>query len=1258
MRLALWAHQPASMKRDSTDRLTQALEEEPKERVQLSLTQTTWQMLEQQAQASGISCSELIEQYVSCWQTREPPVQSEQAGSPVSAAALPKNDTFEDYAFDYTSEASTAKRLAELEQANQQLQAQVLELQKTAEEVRSRETEERLSLVLEATNDAIYDRNLKTGSLWWNPAYSQLFGEQPPSTNTLEWWAERIHPEDRARVVSSFKAALAQAEEHWSAEYRYQQAGGGYADVVDRTYIVRDQAGNPERYLGAISNVTPLKQVEENLRQTEERLQLALSSAHTIAWDINLHTNQVVCSANALELWAVPVSTTEDFFAIVHPEDQPRLRQALERAITHQEYPIQEYRVIAPDQTLRWMSSRGQVYLDSQGQACRILGASVDISDRKQAEAALRISQEHYHLLVETLPQLICLSEASGKTTYCNQSWIHYTGLTLEATRNVGSRELFHPDDYPSIVESWQGAKLGNAYSLEFRLKRWDGVYRWHLGKGVPLRAENGTLVGWLATATDIDDQKQAEQRQQLLAQAAQTFAAASLDLQTVLDTITQLVSSLMGDVCVLSLRSEDGQQLCHASCHHPDPEVCAFATELLNRYPRRVDEGIGGRVMQTGEPLLLPVNSQAEFRAEIKPEFQAYLERFQVCSTLLVPLKAQGQTIGVLSLTRHQPANAHTQDDLTLLQDLAERAAMAIANAQLYQQAEQARQQAERDRDRTARLQAVTAALSESLAPNQVADVVANQTTAVLNAATVLVALVTPAGDELEIIHHLGEIEDITPDWRRFPLSLATPLTDAVRTGQPVWEETLEERIAHYPHLAEVYAQAKHPAWISLPLVVEGRAVGGMTLTFAQLPKLTLEDRAFMLSLAQQCGQAIARAQLYKAEQQARAQAVSEAERSAAANRTKDEFLAVLSHELRTPMNPILGWTKLLQRGMLDAERSAIALETIQRNAELQVQLIEDLLDVSRILQGKLSFTACPTDPALPLTAAIETVRLAVEAKTLQLHTHLDSDIGHVLGDATRLQQVIWNLLTNAIKFTPKGGKISVRLARVEAHAEIQVSDTGRGIQPDFLPYMFDTFRQADSSTTRTFGGLGLGLAITRHIVELHGGILWAESPGPGQGATFTVRLPLLLTPVLAGQEAVLANQPPSLKGVRLLVVDDEIDNLELARFILQQAGASVVTVSSATEALQSLSQTQPDILLVDIGMPQTDGYTLLQQVRALPAEKGGGLPAIALTSYAGESYRKQALAAGFQQHLAKPVTPENLLQAIANLLRLPPRP
>ncbi|MBD2242160.1 ATP-binding protein [Nostoc sp. FACHB-888] len=392
-----------------------------------------------------------------------------------------------------------------------------------------------------------------------------------------------------------------------------------------------------------------------------------------------------------------------------------------------------------------------------------------------------------------------------------------------------------------------------------------------------------------------------------------------------------------------------------------------------------------------------------------------------------------------------------------------------------------------------------------------------------------------------------------------------------------------------------------------------------------------------------------VEREQLFLREQAAREQAQT-------ANRIKDEFLAVLSHELRSPLNPILGWSKLLRNGTLDAAKTAIALETIERNAKLQAQLIEDLLDVSRILSGKLNLAIAPVNLVSTIEAAIETVRLAAEAKSIEIQRVFDPNIVQVLGDSARLQQVIWNLLTNAVKFSSAGGRVEIRLECKDLQAQITVSDTGKGINPDFLPYVFESFRQADATTTRKFGGLGLGLAIVRHLVELHGGTVQVDSPGEGQGAIFNVRFPLMKAQVSSQKvqedSSFLNFNTSPLTGIRLLIVDDDLDIRDFLGFVLEQAGAEVRIATSGIEALQAVEQSPPDILLSDIGMPEMDGYMLIRQIRAMPPEQGGRILALALSAYAGEANRQQALAAGFQQHVAKPIDPDALIAVILDII------
>ncbi len=376
-------------------------------------------------------------------------------------------------------------------------------------------------------------------------------------------------------------------------------------------------------------------------------------------------------------------------------------------------------------------------------------------------------------------------------------------------------------------------------------------------------------------------------------------------------------------------------------------------------------------------------------------------------------------------------------------------------------------------------------------------------------------------------------------------------------------------------------------------------------------------------------------------------------------ANRMKDEFLSILSHELRTPLNAILGWAQMLRsRWNCDAATTTRALEIIERNARGQAHLIEDLLDISRIITGKLRLNVRPVQLISVIEAAIDTVRPAVNAKNIRLQSVFDYSIEAVIGDPDRLQQVVWNLLSNAIKFTPPGGSVEVRLERLNSQVQIVVSDTGQGIPADFLPYVFDRFQQGNSTTTRIHGGLGLGLAIVRHLVELQGGSVQAYSLGEGQGATFTIELPLPKVEDTSSVEQinltntgeVLLEQPPSLKGLHILLVDDEIDARELIATLLIQYDAQVTAVASSAEALKTLERLKPDLLISDIGMPYEDGYALIRKVRALDAEQGR-IPAIALTAYAREEDRTQALSAGFQMHIAKPV---NLVQLTTGVVQL----
>ncbi len=461
--------------------------------------------------------------------------------------------------------------------------------------------------------------------------------------------------------------------------------------------------------------------------------------------------------------------------------------------------------------------------------------------------------------------------------------------------------------------------------------------------------------------------------------------------------------------------------------------------------------------------------------------------------------------------------------------------------------------------------------------------------------------------------------------------------------------------------------AADKHPpmrGWLAAPLTGrDGRNIGLLQLSDKYEGEFTEEDEAIVVQLAQMASVAIENARLYEAEQNARTQAE-------AANRIKDEFLAVLSHELRSPLNAILGWAQMLRSRSFDQKTTFRALDTIERNAKLQTQLIDDLLDISRIIQGKLSLNVSQVDLVSPIEAAIETMRLAAEAKSinvkflildseLQVNKNPKSKIQNpkflVAGDRNRLQQVIWNLLSNAIKFTSSGGIVEIKLEAIGSNAQIQVKDTGVGIGADFLPHVFDYFRQADSTITRSFGGLGLGLAIVRHLVELHGGTVSAESLGIGLGSTFVVQLPLIKDEGISKDEFDSSLIPDfsslPLEGVRILVVDDEADTREFLTFALEEYGAETIVAASAAEALKALELYHPDVLLSDIGMPEEDGYSLIRKVRSLSLERGGSIKAVALTAYAREEDQQRAISAGFQMHVTKPVEPAELVAAVSSL-------
>jgi PAS domain S-box-containing protein len=517
-------------------------------------------------------------------------------------------------------------------------------------------------------------------------------------------------------------------------------------------------------------------------------------------------------------------------------------------------------------------------------------------------------------------------------------------------------------------------------------------------------------------------------------------------------------------------------------------------------------------------------------------------------------------------------------------------------------------------------------------------------------------VSLYDPLRDVRTACYGWGDGEEIdTSGLPPMPVNFTGPNSRAVRTNQVIiTNDYMAETLGHPAVLVGPDNGMRPQSSLSAPMAVMGRIIGTIEVQTYEKAAYREEHETAMRMAANLTAVAIENVRLLEQESTARASAEE-------SNRMKDEFLATVSHELRTPLTAILGWSRMLEGGSLDSDMATRAIETIKRNAKAQAQIIDDILDVSRIITGNLYLDLQPIELAPVLESAINVVRPTAEAKAIQIEVHFEPEPAAVPGDANRLQQVFWNLLSNAVKFTPSGGTVTVQLHQLDAQAEIIVTDTGQGVTAEFLPHVFERFRQADSTSTRQHGGLGLGLAIARHLVEIHGGTIEATSAGAGEGATFTVRLPLVGSAVDSSLTSLTAHanveaeaentarlkSQQMLSGLHVLVVDDDEDTLELLSAALSQRGASVTAVSSSAAALASIKTFRPDVLISDIAMPGADGYELIQKVRAL--DLAPGIPAIAITAYAKEEDKHRALAAGYQRYLSKPVELGEFISAVA---------
>ncbi|WP_427161358.1 PAS domain S-box protein [Aliinostoc sp. HNIBRCY26] len=806
----------------------------------------------------------------------------------------------------------------------------------------------------------------------------------------------------------------------------------------------------------------------QKLKASDARFRLALSNSDIIVFqqDQNLRYQWIhnLQGTSAAEILG---KSDDELFP---PEIAEQLTSIKRRVLENDVAAREEVRVILRGQVLYYdlLVETLKINEKIQGITC----VAINTTQRQQVEqekaklrqslqAAIQQKEESLALMnawLASSPVALAFLDTELRYVYVNEALAAINGVPQSQHIGRTFREVL-PSWVDQIEPILSGVMSTKAPLLNQEVKGEtypSGVYRWGLVSYYPVCLPDGQLLGVGVTGLDITQKKLTEQA---LSKSEALFRA-------------MFDQAALG----IALISLDGQFL------QVNPALCR-----LTGYSD--EELIQMRFQDITHPDDL-ANDWNHAQRVLTQEISSYsLEKRYI--------RKDGSMIWV-NLTSSAVCNdeGEAQYAFGIVEDISDRQ-LAL------QETQRAKQAAEMAASRTARLQSITAAFSEALTPQQVADVVVNQGIGALGAVAGSVVLIEAGGKSLKIIEAIGYPDSIRESWASFPITANVPIAVAARTGKPIFLENIAALASQYPVIANVPYLTGNCAFACIPLIVEQQTIGVLGLSFAKEQEFTDDNQRFMLTLAQQAAQAIARAQLYEAEKNARAAAES-------ANRVKDEFLTVLSHELRTPLNPILGWAKLLRTRKYNEATITQALETIERNAKLQTQLIDDLLDVSRILQGKLNLNIRRVDLRTAILAALETVRLAADAKSIPIHTLLDDNISPVMGDSDRLQQVVWNLLSNAVKFTPPGGEVEVRLEKIEEEAQIQVIDTGKGITPEFLPHVFEYFRQADSKTTRVEGGIGLGLAIVRHFVEIHGGTVKAESPGLGQGATFTVRLPL----------------------------------------------------------------------------------------------------------------------------------------------------
>jgi len=825
-------------------------------------------------------------------------------------------------------------------------------------------------------------------------------------------------------------------------------------------------------------------------------------------------------------------------------------------------------------------------------------------------ERILSQSERRFREMLDALPAAIYTTDAEGRLTHFNSAAVEFSGRVpqLGSDQWCVSLKLYHldgtpmpHDECPMAIALKEGRTVRGVQAIA---ERPDGTRVWFEPYPTPLRDAEGRIVGGINMLLDITERKQAEEISARLAAIVESSedAIISKDLDGVITSWNRGAERIFGYTA--------SEVIGH-------PVTMLFPPNHPNEEP-----GILQRIRR-GESV--------EHYETVRRRKDGKL--LDISLSVSPVTNATGKVIGASKIARDITERKQTEkriaadlQAITLLHDLGAQCAR--------------------------------------LELTQCLDKIIETAIVITQADKGNIQLLDGKSGILEIAAQRGFEEPFLEFFAAIRSEEASVCAAAaVRSAQRVIVEdvTQSDIFAGQPSL-RVLLDAGVRAVQSTPIMTgTGHLLGTISTHFSKPHHLEERELRLMDLLALQTADYLERkraeqerTQLLAREQAARAEAE-------AANRLKDEFLATISHELRTPLNAMLGWAEMLRRGGLDDKSVTHGLETIARNARAQNQLISDLLDVSRIISGQLRFESGTVDLVPIIEAALDTVRPAANAKGVALRLMVDPAARMVAGDSTRLQQIVWNLLTNAVKFTSRDGRVSVQLKRDNGTAAIIVTDTGEGISPEFLPYIFDRFRQAESTTKRQHSGLGLGLSIVRHLVEAHGGSVRAESRGVGQGATFTVTLPLIAVPANersadcagAGEESAVLGAPPVLKGLRVLVIDDEADTRELLTVALTQSGAEVRASSTVPGALAIVGQWKPEVLVSDIGMPGEDGYDLIREVRAREQGNGGRILALALTGYVSDDDVRRVLAAGYQTHIPKPVSPHDLVATIATVAK-----